>query len=774
MRRLGLLLGALLLACCAGPEPRERRAGSESPLAVKTLPAAEQPAGSRAMAARLAAVLEQTRPSRNSFLNDERLEMALALPLPEDPLLAARARLNRAQERLRSGGSERAAEELEELLADVGSRLEQSPEEARAAWQRLELRVRQALASAFLRLGEEENCVDPHSSLSCLVPLDPAAVHERQRGSRAAMAELLEILERAPDDLPSRWLLNLAAMTVGEYPEGVPARWRMPPEIFDAEIESPADGPGRFIDRAPQLGAAGVGLAGGSVMEDLDGDGRLDLASSSWGPRDPLKILRAQPDGSFRDASAEAGLEGITGGLNLLHADYDNDGDADLLVLRGAWLGPEGGHPNSLLENRGLDAEGRLIFEDVTEEAGLLSFRPTQTAAWADFDGDGWLDLFVGNEALPGLDHPSELFMSLGRGEDGRVRFRELAGPVGVASRGFVKGVTAGDFDNDGDPDLYLSRLLGYNLLYLNETPRGGAPRFREAASAAGVAEPVQSFPTWSFDFDNDGWLDLFVSTYAKSYLELDASEVVADMLGLPIDGAERPRLYRNLGSSAGGPRFEDVTERAGLDRVLLGMGANFGDVDADGFLDFYIGTGAPSFRALIPNRLFKNRAGQAFLDVTTAAGLGHLQKGHGVSFGDVDGDGDQDLFTVLGGAFSGDVYPNSLFINPAIGASGGSADGASPAWVTLRLEGVRSNRSAIGARLGLTVRSPEGIREIHRTVGTGGSFGSSSLQQEIGLGGAVALESLEVRWPSGEVQVLEDLPINRVIEVREGEAPSL
>ena len=696
------------------------------------------------MAQRLAAIADGANPMDNSFMNRARLELLSGQALPSDVADRARLGFRLAVERLHAGDSEEAVADFEELL-DLA---DQNPEILGPVFQRS---VRSHLAMAQLRRGEQLNCVQHHGAASCLFPIQDAGRHEIEEPSREAMGHLVQLLEDDPGDLTSRWLLNLAAMTVGEYPDGVPEVWRIPPQVFDASAEFLP-----FQDVAPTIGLATSGLAGGSLLEDLDGDGDLDVMASSWGLSDPLHFFQNRR-GVFEEVT-EVGLDGITGGLNLVHGDYDNDGDVDVFVLRGAWLGPAGAHPNSLLENRGDDVSEGWHFADVTEEVGLLSFHPTQTAAWGDFDNDGWLDLFVGNESLPGLSHPCELYRNQGPGEDGRVTFVNVAREAGVAAGGFVKGVAWGDYDNDGWLDLYVSRLLGRNLLYRNRGASGEAS-FEEVGRQAGVDQPAQSFPTWFFDFDNDGWLDLFTSGYMKSYVEGRAADVAADYLGQPIQ-MERPRLYRNRGPDAEGQvTFEEVTEAMGLDRALLAMGSNFGDVDNDGFLDLYLGTGAPDFRALVPNLLFRNDGGQSFRDVTFAASVGHLQKGHGVSFGDVDNDGDQDIFHVLGGAYSGDVYPNTLFLNPGHGQ----------AWVTLRLEGASSNRSAIGARLRLELETPSGTRAVHRVVGTGGSFGASSLQQEIGLGQATRIRMLEILWPGGEAERFQNLAPNRILAIRQG-----
>jgi hypothetical protein len=189
-------------------------------------------------------------------------------------------------------------------------------------------------------------------------------------------------------------------------------------------------------------------------------------------------------------------------------------------------------------------------------------------------------------------------------------------------------------------------------------------------------------------------------------------------------------------------------------------MGSNYGDIDNDGWLDIYLGTGSPDLGALLPNRMFRNDGGRRFQDVTSAGGFGHLQKGHGIAFADFDNDGDQDVFADFGGAYTGDVYPPCLFENP----------GNANRWITLRLRGVKANRSGVGARIHVRVAQGEAERSIHVVAGTGGSFGSSSLQQEIGLGAADRIVAVEILWPgSGTRQRLEALPLDRFVEVTEG-----
>jgi hypothetical protein len=293
-------------------------------------------------------------------------------------------------------------------------------------------------------------------------------------------------------------------------------------------------------------------------------------------------------------------------------------------------------------------------------------------------------------------------------------------------------------------------------MLFRNDGPQSadkspkGAWKFTDVGARAGVTEPRYSFPTWFFDYDNDGWLDIFVAGFAIK----DVGDIAADYLGLPTR-AERARLYHNNHDGT----FTDVTREAGLYKVLLGMSCNFGDLDNDGYLDFYLGTGDPDLSTLVPNRMFRNADGKFFQDVTTAGGFGHLQKGHGIAFADLDNDGDQDVFVNMGGAYSGDVYRKALFENPGFGNH----------WIKIDLVGVKSNRAAIGARIKIVAETDQGRRTIYKTVNSGGSFGANPLRQEIGLGRCRAIPTAEIWWPtSGITQTFTNLVADRCYRIRE------
>ncbi len=638
--------------------------------------------------------------------------------------------LQLANEYLRLGNVDGAIEQIEQAYRLAEKIPNFKPEQ----W----IVLHQPRALIYLRQAELYNCIERHNRDCCLFPLAGGGVHNNKAPAAEAKKSLLDILEIDPESLPARWLLNVASMAIGDYPAGVPERFLIPPTAFDSEHEI-----GRFVDVAPELNVDTFNLCGGVIADDFDGDNLLDIITSTYDPAGPLHYYRNVGNGKFEDRSAASQLDQQLGGLNLIGGDYDNDGDTDIFVLRGAWMFDQGQIRNSLLRNNG---DG--TFSDVTYEAGLAyPPRPTQAATWGDFDYDGDLDLYIGNESRMAMesrdgDYPSQLFRNNGDGT-----FTDIASEAGVTNDRYCKAVTAGDYDNDGDLDLYLSNV-GENRLYRNNGDR----TFTDVAAALGVSEPAgRSFATWFFDYNNDGWLDLFVAAY-----EADIGDVAADYLGREHDGVS-PRLYQNDGMG----RFDDVTDSVGLDHPYLPMGANFGDLDNDGWLDVYLGTGDPNYQTLMPNVMLRNDRGVRFQNVTTSGGFGHLQKGHGVAFADFDNDGDQDIYHQLGGFLVGDKFHNALFKNPGHGN----------AFLIIQLSGSRTNRAGYGARIRVTVDSPDGMRTIHRAVGSVSSFGGSPTRQEIGLGNATDITQVEVDWPvPGQTQRFTQVPLNQMIRIAEND----
>ncbi len=593
------------------------------------------------------------------------------------------------------------------------------------------------LGVAYMRRGETENCCLRNKPESCILPLRGGGIHTQQESSLKAIAFFGEVLQRTPQQaslhLGAQWLINIAYMTIGGYPERVPESYLIPRKAFESEEEIP-----RFANVAPRLGLDTFDLSGGAIIDDFDNDDYLDIVTSTWDTDGQLRFFGNNQDGTFTERTMETGLIGLYGGLNMVQADYDNDGDTDILVLRGAWIENEGQHPNSLLRNNG---DG--TFTDVTFEAGLgTAHYPSGTASWGDYDNDGYLDLYIGNESSKALRAPCQLFRNNGDGT-----FTDVAAKAGVRNYRFSKSVIWGDYDGDGWLDLYISNYKGGNRLYHNN--RNGT--FTNVARKLKVDLPEVSFPAWFWDFDNDGRLDLYVSAYSANIEHLAAS-----WLDIPVE-TEFACLYR--GNGVGG--FDEVARQYNLIRPTAPMGSNFGDLDNDGYLDFYLGTGYPDYENIMPNVMCRNQGGNRFVDVSVSGGFSHVQKGHGAVFADLDNDGDQEVFEQMGGALPGDAYNNVLYENP----------GFDNHWITIKLIGVQTNRSAIGARICANVVENGDRRSIYKHVNSGGTFGANPLRQAIGLGKASNIERLEIFWPTtGKTQIFHNVPSNQFIQIVEGE----
>lgn len=682
-------------------------------------------------------VVKDRSPEEHPILGDQRLhelraQLAALGPKPH-PQKVYNLHTLLGKDELRANNLEKAIKHLEfahRIVAMLQGKVKvQSDVIAKTAW---------PLAVAYMRLGETENCCLRHTPESCILPIVGDGRHVKKEGSEQAITYFNEVLAHTqpsdPRHLKARWLLNICHQTLGTWPEGVDSAYRISADVFTNTTSFP-----RFTNIAPKLGLDVFDLAGGAIAEDFDKDGDLDILVSSYDPATHLRYFENQ-QGRFVDKSKAANLTGLLGGFNLVQADFDNDGWCDFLVLRGGWLGPMGKVPNSLVRNNG---DG--TFTDVSFAAGIAEpAYPSQTAGWADYDLDGDLDLFIGGEATPQVSAPCQLFRNNGDGT-----FTDVAGSTGVRNYRFTKSAAWGDYDNDGDPDLYVSNIGDPNRLYRNN----GDGTFTDVATDLEVGKPIKSFPTWFFDYNNDGALDIYVSSYDWDGGSLGS--VVADRLGLPYSD-EVPRLY--VGDGKGG--FTESGKAAGIGHLSLPMGANYGDLDGDGFLDFYLGTGYPDYEALMPNVMFRNKDGLGFEEITFSGGFGHLQKGHAVVFADLDNDGDQDVYEQIGGFLPGDRYGNALFENP----------GHNNNWLQLTLEGVQSNRSAIGTRLKATLTENGTPRIIHRTINSGGSFGANSLRCYLGLGKALQVDKLEVFWPkTRKTQVFKNIKGKQFYKLIEG-----
>lgn len=602
------------------------------------------------------------------------------------------------------------------------------------------------LALAYIRLGEQQNCLNNHTSASCIIPIQGEGIHTLQYGSSKAISHLKNILKSSSSDLTNRWLLNIAYMTLGGYPENVPEKYLIPiNESQDTIID-------KFHDIADKANIAVNGLAGGCIIDDFNNDYYYDFIISEWHPKGQLRYFVYDQQQGYIEYTEEAGLKGLTGGTNTIQGDYNNDGFLDIFITRGGWLYEYGKHPNSLLRNNGDNT-----FTDVTKESGILSFHPSQTASFSDFNNDGWLDIFVGNESTKNELHPCELFINNAKGG-----FNEIAYQAGVSVSSekndyYVKGVTSGDYNNDGWQDIFISTFNEDKSNILMENlgiDEKGQLKFKDVTKSAGLHEEISTFPTWFWDFNNDGWLDIFVAGYLRSTpFGSISGDIAAEYLNFPHE-AETAKLYLNQKNG----KFIDISEKASINKILYAMGANYGDIDNDGWLDMYLSTGEVNLNSIIPNRMFRNDQGIKFVEVTQSSGLGHIQKGHAISFADIDNDGDQDIYAVMGGAYEGDIYRNALFENSNHNENN---------WISIKLIGKESNRSAIGSKVLIKTNDKNFI--ITREINSGGSFGASPLRAEIGLGKLEEIDTLIIKWAgTNYIQKLTNLKTNKFYEIIE------
>jgi hypothetical protein len=497
----------------------------------------------------------------------------------------------------------------------------------------------------------------------------------------------------------------------------------------------------------------------GAAFFDYDNDGWPDiflvngttLERSSGEGRTTNRLYKNNRNGTFADVTREAGLERSGWGQGVCIGDFNNDGYDDLFVTY--W------GQNVLYRNNG---DG--TFTDVTHEAGLSS----ETTQWGsgcaflDYDNDGYLDLFVTNyidfdlKTAPQPGSGSCFFQQIpvncGPQGLGRARSRlyrnnrngtfndvTIQSGISKAAPSYGLGVLVADFDNDGHPDIYVANDSDPSYLFWNR----GDGTFVEAGLESGVATSnsgrnQSGMGVAAGDYNCDGLLDIFKTNFSD----------------------DLPNLYHNSRNRL----FEDVTQSAGLTAYtrLLGWGCGFVDIDNDGWLDIlYVNghvypelartTNPISYKQ--PKVVYQNTRDGKFRNVSQLAGPGILMESvaRGCAFGDIDNDGNMDVL-----------------VNPINGSPQllHCSSHTQNNWITLKLVGTRSNRSAIGARVKCLTGSHQQIDEVR----SGGSFFSQNdLRIHFGLGSAKQVDVLEIRWPAGTTETLHNLPVNQIKRIVEG-----
>ncbi len=529
-----------------------------------------------------------------------------------------------------------------------------------------------------------------------------------------------------------QWLLRVTLDQIPNPPE-LPKNVLFP--VAEPEIDRRHAPLLAFEDIAQKVGLKRFNGNGTVAFGDIDNDGDLDIIVSGSGTF--ITVYR-NDGGKFTDITEECGLAKVPSGYSLNLVDYDNDGWLDLYISLNGWSGPM---PNRLFHND----HGK--FTDVSKKSGLDDPGSGFVSLWADLDNDGYVDCVIANGVLKDGSVP-QIYRNNRDGTFTNVTRR--AGLNEPASWGAI-GIALGDYDKDGRVDIFVNGLNeGPNRLYHND----GNWHFTEVARKAGVQQPPHNgFVALFFDYNNDGWPDLFTSSLApwdtvvegmkQGYAPANSRSVHPDC----------NHLFRNNGNGT----FTDVTLGAKLFYPTGTMGAGVADLDNDGYLDLYIGTGDPQLSRLEPNRFFHNNGDGTFSDLTRFLGLARPgNKGHGVAFADIDNDGDLDIFAQLGGHYPGDHTYNAFYRN---------LKGNQNNWLEVDLKATKSNRCAIGAQL--TLRAGDLL--VYREVKGSEGFGATSpYRQHFGVGQRTTIDSLEVRWPSGIRTRREKVAVNQVLTVPE------
>ena len=530
----------------------------------------------------------------------------------------------------------------------------------------------------------------------------------------------------------------------------------------------------QFTNKYAKIMAGYTALGASASVADYDGDGFDDLYVTDSAADGHNHLYHNNGHLGFTDVTAGSGLgtgnDAANASADSLWFDFNNDGRPDLLVVRF-------GH-NQLFQNLG---NGK--FRNVTTAAGLGGrYLNSITAIAFDYDHDGFVDLFIGNYfQATNLFNPEtprffpESFETANNGggitafhNNRNGTFTDVTKKIGLQASGWTLDLGHGDANNDGWDDLYVACDFGTDRFFVNN---GDGTFTDKTASAIGIDTKKGMNAEWG-DFDNDGLLDVYVTNITDEYMK------------------EGNFLWRNNGNLT----FTDVSRETGTADTGWGWGAKFFDYDNDGWLDLYVMNGwvsagpenyVPDIFAMVikpgidladarnwppmgnktlsgyqKKRLFHNEHGGQFTDQAPRYGVDSLKDGRGVAVADFDNDGRLDMFTT--NANSAPFLYHNVMPQAAVAGSG-----AGPHWAEFALTGVKSNRSAVGAQLRLTA----GGRTYLRFVDGGNGFaGQSTTRVHFGLAANTVIDSLEVRWPSGQRQVFERLPVDRISRLVEGQ----
>ena len=516
---------------------------------------------------------------------------------------------------------------------------------------------------------------------------------------------------------------------------------------------------GKHADVLRMFSSGGAAAAVG----DYDNDGFDDVFVTDSDAGKPNRLYHNNGDMTFTEVAEKAGVAGGNSPLAIvadaLWFDYDNDGRQDLLVARF-------GTP-ILYHN-----EGNGKFKDVSSTSGLHTFGNTIAVIAFDYDNDGHLDLMFGNYFKPvnllalKTPHvlPNDLDNAINGGgvtlwrNTGKGSFVDVTEKAGFKSHtGWTLDLGHGDFNQDGFQDVYLACDYGTDRLFFNN----GDGTFREVTEKAIGFDTKKGMNAEVADYDNDGWMDIYVTNITDEYMK------------------ECNMLWHNNHDGT----FTDVSKETGTCNTLWGWGAKFGDFDNDGWLDLFVVNGLRSgnkenYIPVLVNlitkpgvdftdvrnwpdignmtwsgyqkkKMYRNLGGQAFKEISAAAGVDNDLDGRGIAVGDFDNDGRLDLFQTNAD------QPALLYRGTTQGGN----------WIQFKLTGTKSNRDAIGARIRVT---SGGITQTREVDGGNGYSGQSMRRAHFGIGKATKVDEVEIRWPSGLVEKVVPGRINAIVKVIE------